>query len=93
YYLSATFWSAALYCYLQFSVKAYPSFETLVTCCWIHLPLLHAFARFDYLAWRFTSQQSIFWKRCLLASEFADVSSPVGYVENFPTWWLMERGS
>ncbi|CAN6859081.1 unnamed protein product [Brassica oleracea] len=50
FYLSATFWSAALYCYVQFSVKAYPSFETLVTCCWTHLPLLHAFARFEYLA-------------------------------------------
>ncbi|CAN7008676.1 unnamed protein product [Brassica rapa subsp. trilocularis] len=36
--------------------------------------------------WRFTSQQLIFWKRCLVASEFVDVSSPGGYVENFPTW-------
>ncbi|CAH8313369.1 unnamed protein product [Eruca vesicaria subsp. sativa] len=41
----ATFWSAALHCYVQFSVKVYPSFETLVTCCWSHLPLLQAFAR------------------------------------------------
>ncbi|CAF1908644.1 unnamed protein product [Brassica napus] len=36
--------------------------------------------------WRFASQQSIFWKRCLVASEFVDVSYPVGYVENFPNW-------
>ncbi|CAN7011974.1 unnamed protein product [Brassica rapa subsp. trilocularis] len=36
--------------------------------------------------WRLTSQQLIFWKRCLVASEVVDVSSPGGYVENFPTW-------
>ncbi|WZZ87549.1 hypothetical protein YC2023_116128 [Brassica napus] len=36
--------------------------------------------------WWLASQQSIFWKRCLVASEFVDVSYPVGYVENFPTW-------
>ncbi|KAF3503583.1 hypothetical protein F2Q69_00041846 [Brassica cretica] len=133
----------ALYCYVQFSVKAYPSFETLVTCCWTHLPLLHAFARrslfpckqeimlflngslpriedvisssifkfklslpqnedviwtsvfvamyaivsgLNIWLWRLASQQSIFWKRFLVASEFVDVSYPVGYVENFLTW-------
>lgn len=35
--------------------------------------------------WWFASQQAIFWKRCLVASELVDVSFPVGYVENFPT--------
>ncbi|KAJ4883877.1 Uncharacterized protein Rs2_33970 [Raphanus sativus] len=38
----------------------------------------------SFWPWRFASQQSIFWKRYLV-SEFVDVSSPVGYVENFPT--------
>ncbi|CAF1860852.1 unnamed protein product [Brassica napus] len=36
--------------------------------------------------WRLASQQSIFWKRFLVASEFVDVPYPVGYVENFLTW-------
>ncbi|KAL0740801.1 hypothetical protein Bca4012_082314 [Brassica carinata] len=35
--------------------------------------------------WWFASQQPIFWKRGLVASELVDVSFPVGYVENFPT--------
>ncbi|XP_018515324.2 uncharacterized protein LOC108872329 isoform X2 [Brassica rapa] len=64
---------------LEFSVKAYPSFEISGTCCWTHLPLLHASARW------FALQHSIFQKRCLVASEVVDVSSTVGYVENFPT--------
>ncbi|CAF2215199.1 unnamed protein product [Brassica napus] len=33
----------------------------------------------------FALQHSIFQKRCLVASEVVDVSSTVGYVENFPT--------
>ncbi|WZZ07748.1 hypothetical protein YC2023_093669 [Brassica napus] len=121
---------------LEFSVKAYPSFEISGTCCWTHLPLLHASARrslfldnqeimlflngslpriedvTNLLSFRFklsviwTSafvamdanvsglsilgrwfalQHSIFQKRCLVASEVVDVSSTVGYVENFPT--------
>ncbi|XP_018515322.2 uncharacterized protein LOC108872329 isoform X1 [Brassica rapa] len=90
---------------LEFSVKAYPSFEISGTCCWTHLPLLHASARFKLsVIWTsafvamdanvsglsilgrwFALQHSIFQKRCLVASEVVDVSSTVGYVENFPT--------
>ncbi|KAL0729949.1 hypothetical protein Bca4012_026042 [Brassica carinata] len=70
---------------LSFTFKLHlPQYEAVI---WISVfvALDDIVSGWSIWSWWLDSQQSTFWKRCLVASELIDVSSLVGYVENFPT--------
>ncbi|KAG2305815.1 hypothetical protein Bca52824_025563 [Brassica carinata] len=70
---------------LSFTFKLHlPQYEAVI---WISVfvALDDIVSGWSIWSWWLDSQQSTFWKRGLVASELIDVSSLVGYVENFPT--------